>query len=359
MDRFDKKWIELMSRQTHATALNTSPPSFLVSRQLGGIFVALLLLLLMIVLSLSVGEKSIPFDTVITALKGQCGNADCVIVLDARLPRTLAGILAGMALGLSGALMQILTRNPLADPGILGVNWGASFAVVIGIAFFGATDINHYLWYAFGGAMIATLLVAVIGALGRGLINPVRLTLAGVALGAVLEGMSSGISLLNPQAFDQLRFWQAGTLDIRSMAVIRTVAPPILFASLLTLLMSRSLNNLTLGSELATALGTRIALTQLTGLLAITLLCGSATAAVGPIGFVGLMMPHIARRLSRANPRWMLPWTLVLTPSLLLAADLLGRILVVGEMRVSVVTAFIGAPMLIWLVRRPDGLSRG
>lgn len=348
-----------MSRLMRSSALNISTSSSAFTRQWPGMLLAILLLLAMVALSLSVGEKSIPPSMILPALNGQCTSADCVIILDARLPRTLAGILAGMALGLSGALMQILTRNPLADPGILGVNSGAGFAVVLGIAFFGASDIEHYLWYAFAGAMVATLLVAMIGALGRGRINPIRLTLAGVALGAVLEGMSSGISLLNPQAFDQLRFWQAGTLDIRSMAVIRTVAGPILVASLMTLLMSRSLNNLTMGSELATALGTRIALTQLTGLLAITLLCGSATAAVGPIGFVGLMMPHIAKRLSRANPRWLLPWTLVLTPSLLLAADLLGRMLVVGELRVSVVTAFIGAPVLIWLVRHHNGLSRG
>ncbi|PBI80624.1 ABC transporter permease [Rahnella victoriana] len=320
---------------------------------------ALLLLCLMMALSLVLGEKSLPLSTVISALHGQCTGADCVIVTDARVPRTLAGLLAGMALGLSGALMQILTRNPLADPGILGVNAGAAFAVVIGIAFFGATDVSHYLWFAFAGALLATLLVAMIGALGRGKLDPVRLTLAGVALGAVLEGMSSGISLLNPTVYDQLRFWQAGSLDIRNIAVINTVTPPVIFAVVLSLLMTRALNNLSMGSELATALGTKIATTQLLGLLAITLLCGSATAAVGPIAFVGLMVPHMARWICRADPRWMLPWTLVLTPTLLLAADIAGRFLVTGELRVSVVVAFIGAPVLIFLVRRPGGLRRG
>ncbi|MDR3430432.1 MAG: Fe(3+)-siderophore ABC transporter permease [Rouxiella aceris] len=348
-----------MSRLTRSAALSMSSPHPNLSRQAGGFLLALLLLLVMIVLSLSLGARSIPWHSVLPALRGQCSSADCVLIADARLPRTLLGLLAGMALGLSGALMQILTRNPLADPGILGVNAGAAFAVVIGIAFFGASDIDHYLGFAFSGALFATLLVAMIGSLGRGRLNPIRLTLAGVALGAVLEGMASGISLLNPQVFDQLRFWQAGSLDIRSMAVICAVTPPIIFACVLSLLLSRSLHNLTMGSELATALGTRMVLTQLMGLLAITLLCGSATAAAGPIAFVGLMMPHIARRLSRSDPRWLLPWTLVLTPSLLLAADLLGRMLVVGELRVSVVTAFIGAPVLIFLVRRTRGLSRG
>jgi ferric enterobactin transport system permease protein len=328
-------------------------------KNLTALLFALLLLCLMMALSLALGEKSLPFSTVMSALSGQCTGADCVIVTDARVPRTLAGMLAGIALGLSGALMQILTRNPLADPGILGVNAGAAFAVVIGIAFFGATGVGSYLWFAFAGALLATLLVAMIGALGRGKLDPVRLTLAGVALGAVLEGISSGISLLNPTVYDQLRFWQAGSLDIRNITVIKTVAPPVIFAVALSLLMTRSLNNLTMGSELATALGTKIVTTQLLGLLAITLLCGSATAAVGPIAFVGLMVPHMARWICRADPRWMLPWTLVLTPTLLLAADIAGRFLVPGELRVSVVVAFIGAPVLIFLVRRPGGLRRG
>lgn len=328
-------------------------------KNLTALLFALLLLCLMMALSLVLGEKSLSVSTVMSALNGQCTGADCVIVTDARVPRTFAGLLAGMALGLSGALMQILTRNPLADPGILGVNAGAAFAVVIGIAFFGATGVGSYLWFAFAGALLATLLVAMIGALGRGKLDPVRLTLAGVALGAVLEGLSSGISLLNPTVYDQLRFWQAGTLDIRNIAVIKTITPPVMLAVVLSLLMTRSLNNLSMGSELATALGTKIATTQLLGLLAITLLCGSATAAVGPIAFVGLMVPHMARWICRADPRWILPWTLVLTPTLLLAADIAGRFLVTGELRVSVVVAFIGAPVLIFLVRRPGGLRRG
>jgi iron complex transport system permease protein len=328
-------------------------------KNLTALLFALLLLCLMMALSLALGEKSLSVSTVMSALNGQCTGADCVIVTDARVPRTFAGLLAGMALGLSGALMQILTRNPLADPGILGVNAGAAFAVVIGIAFFGATGVGSYLWFAFAGALLATLLVAMIGALGRGKLDPVRLTLAGVALGAVLEGLSSGISLLNPTVYDQLRFWQAGTLDIRNIAVIKTITPPVMLAVVLSLLMTRSLNNLSMGSELATALGTKIATTQLLGLLAITLLCGSATAAVGPIAFVGLMVPHMARWICRADPRWILPWTLVLTPTLLLAADIAGRFLVTGELRVSVVVAFIGAPVLIFLVRRPGGLRRG
>lgn len=319
----------------------------------------LLVLAVAIALSLLVGAKPLPLNVVVDAFTGTCQSADCTIVLDARLPRTLAGLLAGAALGLAGALMQTLTRNPLADPGILGVNSGASFAIVLGAALFGIHSPQEQLLMAFCGAFAASLLVAFTGSQGGGQLSPVRLTLAGVALAAVLEGLSNGIALLNPDVYDQLRFWQAGSLDIRNMAVIRTVTPPILFAIFLSLLMTRSLNNLTMGSELATALGTKIITTQLLGLLAITLLCGSATAAVGPVAFVGLMVPHMARWICRADPRWMLPWTLVLTPTLLLAADIAGRLLVAGELRVSVVVAFIGAPVLIFLVRRPGGLRRG
>lgn len=315
-------------------------------------------LLLMMAMSVFIGAQAIPAERVWLALTDGCGGAECVIVLDARLPRTLAGLLAGLALGLSGALMQTLTRNPLADPGILGVNAGAGFAVVIGITFFGAASIDSYLWFAFAGALAAALLVALIGALGGGRLNPIRLTLAGVALGAVLDGMASGISLLHPLVYDQLRFWQAGSLDIRNLAAVKVVIWPIILGTALTLWLTGALNALSMGSELASALGTRVGLTQLVGLTAITLLCGSATALVGPIAFVGLMMPHIARWITGPDHRWIMPWTLVLTPVLLLGSDMIGRVIVPGELRVSVITALVGAPVLIALVRRHPTLGR-
>jgi ferric enterobactin transport system permease protein len=314
-----------------------------------------MLLLLLIALSLMLGAKSIPIHTLSLALTSHCDSADCVILREARLPRTLAGLLAGCALGLAGALMQSLTRNPLADPGILGVNAGAGFAVVLGIALFGADSPADWLGFAFGGALLASLLVALTGALGGGRVNPVRLTLAGVALGAVLEGLTSGLSLLNPDIYDHLRFWHSGSLDIRSFAVLRATWPAVAVGALIALLLSRALNSLSMGGDLATALGTRVARTQLLGLLAIALLSGAATAAVGPIAFVGLMTPHLARWLWGNDHRWMLPGTLLITPCLLLAADILGRVMVPGELRVSVVTALLGAPMLIVLVRRKLG----
>ena len=324
-------------------------------RQLTAIAASGTLLLLLLALSLMLGAKSIAIHDVYLALTTHCGSADCVIVREARLPRTLAGLLAGCALGLAGALMQSLTRNPLADPGILGVNAGAGFAVVLGIALFGADSPADWLGFAFVGALLASLLVALTGALGGGRVNPVRLTLAGVALGAVLEGLTSGLSLLNPDIYDHLRFWHSGSLDIRSFAVLRATWPAVAVGALIALLLARALNTLSMGGDLATALGTRVARTQLLGLLAIALLSGAATAAVGPIAFVGLMTPHLARWLWGNDHRWMLPGTLLITPCLLLAADILGRLMVPGELRVSVVTALLGAPMLIVLVRRKLG----
>ncbi|EPH2696892.1 Fe(3+)-siderophore ABC transporter permease [Klebsiella aerogenes] len=312
----------------------------------------LLFLALAIALSLLIGAKPLPLSVIVDAFSGSCQSADCTIILDARLPRTLAGLLAGCALGLAGALMQTLTRNPLADPGLLGVNSGASFAIVLGAALLGITSPQEQLLMAFCGAFAASLLVAFTGSQGGGQLSPVRLTLAGVALAAVLEGLSNGIALLNPDVYDQLRFWQAGSLDIRTLQTLKIVLLPVLIAAVVTLFLSRALNSLSLGADTATALGSRVARTQLIGLLAITVLCGSATALVGPIAFIGLMMPHMARWLVGADHRWSLPVTLLATPALLLFADVLGRLLVPGELRVSVVSAFIGAPVLIWLVRR-------
>ncbi len=311
-----------------------------------------LALLVAVLASLQVGVHLAPLSQVIDALTGTCTSAECVIITDARLPRTLAGLLAGAALGVAGALMQTLTRNPLADPGILGINAGASFALVVGMTWLGVNGPDQYVVCALIGALLANLLVTLGGFVGGGRVSPMRLTLMGVALTAVLEGIGSGITLLNPLVFDQVRYWQAGSLDVRSLQLIKAAALPIGLGLVLAMALSRALDSLGMGLDMAAALGTRVLRTQMFGLLAITLLCGSATAAVGPIAFVGLMMPHLARWLAGPEHGRQLPFTLLLTPTLLLAADTLGRVIAVNELRVSVVTAFIGAPVLIWLARR-------
>ncbi|WP_139273721.1 Fe(3+)-siderophore ABC transporter permease [Yersinia ruckeri] len=321
-------------------------------RRLFGLFLCLILLLIIMACSLMFGAKAIPLQRVWQSLLGEYHGQDSMLILASRLPRTLMGVLAGAALGLAGAVIQALTRNPLADPGILGVNAGASFAVIVGITVFGANAVGGYMVFAFIGAMITTLLVYWVGTLGSGRVNPLRLTLSGVAIGAVLAGISSGISLTHPMVYDSVRFWEAGSLDIRNMSVVIAVTPAIVVGTIIALLLARPLNAMHMGEDLAAALGAHIGRTQFWAVVAVTLLCGAATAAVGPIAFIGLMVPHIARWLVGPNQNWILPFTLVMTPILLLFSDIIGRFLVPGELRVSVVTAFIGAPLLIILVRR-------
>ncbi|KQN63573.1 Fe(3+)-siderophore ABC transporter permease [Erwinia sp. Leaf53] len=330
----------------------SSAPDRASRSRLPAIALALLVLLLVSIASLFIGAKSIAPAVVWHSLSGQLHSADATLIIEARLPRTLAGLLVGLALGGAGAVIQALTRNPLADPGILGVNAGASFAMVLGITLFNVSGMAGWLGLAWTGALLASVAVWLIGSLGGGRVSPVRLTLAGVALTAVLNGFTSSVSLLNPQTYDQLRFWQAGTLDIRSVDNLLLVAPAIIVGLLLALATPRSLNALSMGEELAAALGTRVIAVRLLALLAVTLLCGSATALVGPIAFIGLMVPHIARRWAGPDQRWILVGSLLLAPILLLTADIAGRLMVSGELRVSVVTALFGEPVLIWLVRR-------
>lgn len=311
----------------------------------------LILLSVMLVGSFCIGAKTLSLHDIWLVLQGYDNGLNKTILLDGRLPRTLMGLLVGMALGVSGALIQAITRNPLADPGILGVNFGASFAIAVAILFFGATTMREFLGYAFAGAMLATLLVFWVGSRGPGNVNPLKLTLAGVAVGAVFSGLSSAMTLFHPDAFDQVRFWVVGNLDIRSLAVPYLISPVVLLGCIIAFVLAPSLNALGLGEALASSLGAKLLQTQLLSLISITLLCGAATAAAGPIGFVSLMMPHIARWMVGPDQRWILPFCCVLTPILLLLADILGRVLVVGELQVSIVTAFIGAPVLIYLVR--------
>lgn len=316
-------------------------------------FVALGVLVLVLLASLSVGSKNIPFAAVWSALFGYDGSNDHVIIRDMRAPRTVLGLLVGIALGLSGAMIQALTRNPLADPGILGVNAGAGFAVVVGVAVFGVVSIQEYIWFAFAGAVVTTVVVYVIGSLGRGGTTPIRLTLAGIALGAVLSGVASGITLLNPRVFDAMRFWGAGTLSNRTWEMVSTVAPFVLVGIVIAFAVARPLNAVALGDDLASSLGANINRTRVWVVVAVTLLCGAATAAAGPIGFVGLMVPHVARWIVGPDQRWIMAYTLVMAPILLLVSDIVGRVVLrPSELQVGIVTAFVGAPVLIWLIRR-------
>jgi iron complex transport system permease protein len=274
------------------------------------------------------------------------------VVRGMRVPRTLAAVLVGAALGVSGALIQALTRNPLADPGILGVNAGAALFVALGVSLLGITSAGGYVWLAFAGALVVTVGVYLIGSAGRGDADPLQLVLAGVALGALLSGIVSALMLLDPWAFDQMRQWNAGSVVGRGGEVLGPVAPFLALGLALAALSAPALNSIALGDDLARSLGTRIVRTRVLVVLAVTLLAGGATAIAGPIGFVGLMIPHVARWIVGPDQRWILALTTLLAPSLVLAADIVGRLVVAGELPVGIVTAFVGAPVLIALVRR-------
>lgn len=323
-----------------------------VSRRLLGLLIAVVGLALLLLMSITVGSKNIPLSVVIEALGDNTGQGDAYVIWDLRVPRTVVGFCVGLALGVAGALIQALTRNPLADPGILGVNAGAAFFVALGVAVFGVTSVSGYVWFAFAGALVVTVAVYTIGSAGRGGADPVQLTLAGVALGAVLSGIVTAMVLTNPRAFDQMRGWNAGSIVGRGWEVLLPVLPFLITGAILAILTTSSLNAIALGDDLARALGANITSTRVLVIIAVTLLAGGATAIAGPIGFVGLMVPHIARWITGPDQRWILAYTLLLAPALVLAADILGRIVIrPGEFPVGIVTAFVGAPVLILLVR--------
>lgn len=318
-----------------------------------GLVAALVLLLAVVLLSLAVGAKPIPVHAVLDALLHGGSSPDAIIIRDLRVPRTLLGVGVGAALGPAGAIMQALTRNPLADPGILGVNAGASLAVVIGMAALGLRTINAYVWPALAGAALATLLVYAIGSAGRGGATPVRLALSGTAITAVFTGIITAVLLLDPSTFDQYRFWIVGALSGRDLGTVGQVTPFLVAGAVLALLLCRPLNAIALGEDTAQALGAHVGRTRLVAMAAVTLLCGAATAAAGPITFVGLTVPHMVRAITGPDQRWVLPYALVLAPVLLLGSDVLGRLLArPGELQVGIVTAFVGAPVFIALIRR-------
>lgn len=312
----------------------------------------LVLLVLLALASLAVGSKPIDLATVLGALVNPDDSADHAIIRESRVPRALLGILAGSALGIAGALVQSMTRNALAEPGILGVNAGASLAIVIAVGTFGIDGFSGYVWFAFGGAVLATGAVYLVGMAGARSNDPVRLVLAGVALGAVLSGIGTALALVHPAAFDQLRAWTVGSLEGRSPGILLPLALAVTAGFVLAAFTGRSLNALALGDDTAKALGYRVGRARVLILLAVTVLAGAATAAVGAIGFLGLMAPHLARRFSGPDARWMLGFTAVLAPIILLLADVLGRVIIPGELEAGVVCAFVGAPVLIILARR-------
>jgi ABC-type Fe3+-siderophore transport system permease subunit len=329
------------------------------NRRLVGLVLLLILVLAAAVASIAVGTRSMGLGEVWRALfDADLSTEEAVIVRELRVPRTVLGLMVGMSLGIAGALMQGHTRNPLGDPGLLGVTAGASLAVVIAISAFGVATPSGYVWFAFLGALAGSVLVYAIGSSGRGGATPVTLALAGAALSALLFALVRTLLVGDTQTLDSFRFWVVGALAGRGADIAWQVLPFVVAGLVLALVNSPALNLLGLGEDVARGLGQRIWLARAVGLAAVTLLCGAATAACGPIAFVGLVVPHVVRAFTGPDHRWLIPCAGLAGAALMLIADVVGRVVArPGELQVGIVLALIGAPFFIALVRRKKTAS--
>ncbi|RAY11602.1 iron ABC transporter permease [Actinomadura craniellae] len=316
-------------------------------------------LALLCLLSLALGALRVPLGQVADTLLGHPPSRMVDnVVWTVRLPRTWLALATGMGLGLAGMLMQALTRNPLADPGLLGVTAGSSFGVVIAVGLLGFGSLYEYVWFAFAGAAAASVVVYLLGRMGRSGLTPVKLALAGIAITALLNSLTSAIVVLEPDALRRYRYWAAGSLADLPGDVVKNVLPFLAVGAVLALACAPALNSLALGDDVALALGRRVGLIRLQGVLAIMVLVGASVAVIGPVVFLGLIVPQIARVLAQwaglgPDHRWLLPLSGLLSPILLLAADILGRVIMRPvEIQAGVLIAFIGGPFFIAMVRR-------
>ncbi|MFE9659248.1 iron chelate uptake ABC transporter family permease subunit [Streptomyces sp. NPDC005955] len=322
-------------------------------RRVAAMLAAAAVLLLAVVLSLAVGARAIAPSLVFDALLNGGTSEDAVVVRELRVPRTVVGLMVGAGLALAGAAFQGITRNPIADPGILGISQGASVGVVLAIAFAGVHTLTGYVWFAFAGAGVAAVAVYAIAARGRGGATPIKLALGGAALNALLVSVLTGVLTTRAAALDEFRFWQVGSLSGRDAELIGQIWPFLLVGTVLVVAAARGLDALALGEDVAKGLGQNVGKVRVVAGLGATLLTGAGVAAAGPIAFVGLAVPHLARAIVGSDHRWLLPMSALLGPAMLLVADTVGRIVFPpSEVPVGVMTALIGVPFLITLVRR-------
>ena len=317
------------------------------------IILCLALLSIMAVFSISLGAKNIAFSKVVDVLLGNDPDSLEAAIISQRIPRTVFGILAGGALGISGALMQSITRNPIADPSILGVNTGASLFVVAGIAFFNITVAYQYIWLGITGAGVTAVFVYSVASMGKDGATPLKLALSGSAVSIVLGSLVSTIMLPNNRVMEAFRFWQVGSIGSATWENIMLISPFLIVGFITSMFISGYLNNLALGDEAATALGTNVVMTRTIGALSSVLLCGATTALAGPIGFVGLIIPHIIRLIFGSEMSKMLPLSFLGSAILMLISDVIGRIISLpGETEVGIITAVLGAPVFILAIRK-------
>lgn len=342
----------ILQRLPGAPAPEAAPARRPVPVRLVWVLVGLGLLLLAGAASVAFGVRAVGVGDIVS---GVLGGTDTIAeaAVNKRVPRTVLAMIVGAALGVSGAVMQGVTRNPLADPGILGVTTGAALAVVIGIAFFALSDPASYIWVAIAGASVASTFVYAVGSLGRGGATPLKLALAGAATGAAFSSLISAILLPRIDVMDQFRFWQIGGVGGAETSRTLQVLPFLAVGALVSFAAARGLNSLALGDDVATGLGERVGRTRVLAAVGAITLAGAATAVAGPIAFVGLAVPHLCRLLIGIDHRWLIPFSAILGATLLTAADVVGRLVArPAEVDVGIVTALLGAPVFIWIVRR-------
>ncbi|MGS2589512.1 FecCD family ABC transporter permease [Streptomyces hebeiensis] len=329
------------------------PRGALVARRVAWTTGGVVAVLLAVLLSLAVGARAVAPSAVLDALLHGARGDDAEVIRELRLPRTLIGLMVGAALALAGTALQGITRNPIADPGILGISQGASVGVVLAIAFAGVHTLTGYVWYAFAGAGIASVAVYAIASRGRGGATPVTLALGGAAINALLVSVTTAVLTTDAATMDEYRFWQVGSLAGRNAEVAGQVWPFLLVGTVLVVSVARGLDALALGEDMARGLGQNVAAVRILGGLGATVLTGVGVAAAGPIAFVGLAVPHLARALVGSDHRWLLPMAALIGPVMLLVSDVVGRIVFPpGEVPAGVMTALIGVPFLVTLVRR-------
>ncbi len=318
-----------------------------------GLIVGFLLLLLLFCGSLVFGYANTNLKTVYDAFTSFNGTNEHIIVYEVRLPRALIGATVGASLALAGAIMQALTKNPLASPSVFGINAGAGFFIVVAVTFFYVNSYQGLTLVAFAGAAVSAFIVYFVGSFGREGLTPMKLTLAGAAMAALFSSLTQGLLVVNEAALDQVLFWLAGSIQGRNLESLNTVLPYILPAIMISLVLSRKINVLTMGEDVAKGLGQRTGFVKLTGALLVILLGGGAVAAAGPIAFIGIVIPHFSRFIVGNDYRWIFPYCIVLGGSLLIFADTLARYVVMPEeVPVGVMTAFIGTPFFIYIARR-------
>jgi iron complex transport system permease protein len=323
------------------------------SAKISGLLLFILLLLLCVVASILLGVKAYSWSTLIDAYFRFDGSNDHLIIRQARVPRALIATVVGAGLAVAGALMQALTRNPLASPSLFGINAGAALSIVIAVAFFQVSSMLGYMSVAFIGAAITAIVVFVLGSAGAGGMTPVKMTLAGAAITAFASSLTTGVLLGNNKAFDQVLFWLIGSIANRELQMLTTALPYMAAAFIAAFAIAVPINVLTMGDDVARGLGQRTFLIKLIAAAAIVLLAGGAVAVAGPISFIGIVIPHIGRYFVGTDHRWLIPFSAVLGAILLVSADIGARFLLApSEVPVGALTALIGIPFFVFIARR-------